>query len=402
MFTINLKEYENYEWQYVPLGHQMEDETRAVIYDISDWITELGNGVVNIAVLRPGEIVPYLASNVSVTDGIITWVLTQTETAVAGEGLCEIRYYPTGSSGEYTDLAKSKLFRTMVEKSLTTTGEPPLPPTDWLEQIRTEASRLIREMSILFSEAQSLSTAQKQRAAQNLGLGITDDAPANNREYVRKNHAWAEVTGGSGGIPEPPSGDEYAYYARYNYSGTQGWAKVAEISSDFGAPWIKNEKFTFTFEDGTTRNYWLVYQYCLLKGTLILMADRSYKKIEDVEVGDMVMDYEMIPQMVTFSQKGEELHADKYDVWNFDNGKCIKTVNRHRLYNIEHQRMMYMDEWQIGERGVYEDGSIVELISHEEVVEDCLHFTIFTTNNSYYADGFLCGNRHTPEIHIEV
>ena len=37
----------------------------------------------------------------------------------------------------------------------------------------------------------------------------------------------------------------------------------------------------------------------------------------------------------------------EYDIWTFADGTIVKTVHRHRLYNIDRQAMVNMDEWKI-------------------------------------------------------
>ena len=62
--------------------------------------------------------------------------------------------------------------------------------------------------------------------------------------------------------------------------------------------------------------------------------------------------------------------------------------------------MVYMDEWKIGEHDRRRDGVLVTLISHENVEETVNHYTIFTKNQNYFANGLLSGNRYTKHINF--
>lgn len=143
--------------------------------------------------------------------------------------------------------------------------------------------------------------------------------------------------------------------------------------------------------------------YCLTGDTLITMADGSEKRIDSIVVGDKVLaldpealDY--VEDVVTVADANEKNIADKYDIWLFADGSIVKTVHRHRLYNIEKQAMVYMDEWSIGDHAFDKDGASVELISHDTVIEEVRHYTIFTEKQNYFVNGLLAGNRFTKPM----
>lgn len=145
-----------------------------------------------------------------------------------------------------------------------------------------------------------------------------------------------------------------------------------------------------------------IYQdACLSKGTLISMADGSKKPVEEIEEGDMVLGITGA-QRVRKSQKGTHLYIDFTDFWTFSDGTEIKTTGRHEFYNYENQKMMYLDEWNIGDHAVKEDGTLVALAEHIREDIPCHHFSLWTDEGeNYYANGLLAGNRFTPEIIIK-
>ena len=91
---------------------------------------------------------------------------------------------------------------------------------------------------------------------------------------------------------------------------------------------------------------------------------------------------------------------DNFDVWIFDDGTIIKTVHRHRFYNVERNAMVYMDEWNIGDHAIKMDGTKVALVNHVNVQEEVRHYTIFTKHQNYFVNGLLSGNRYTKRLFI--
>nr|DAP17868.1 MAG TPA: Hint (Hedgehog/Intein) domain N-terminal region [Caudoviricetes sp.] len=149
-----------------------------------------------------------------------------------------------------------------------------------------------------------------------------------------------------------------------------------------------------------------VQNICLTGDTLITLADGTTKRIDTITLADMVLAYN--PETMTL-EADEIIYCDSdkikthdnFDVWTFDDGTIIKTVHRHRFYNVERNAMVYMDKWKIGEHGRRKDGVLVTLVSHENVKETVNHYTIFTKNQNYFANGLLSGNRYTKRLFIE-
>ena len=145
---------------------------------------------------------------------------------------------------------------------------------------------------------------------------------------------------------------------------------------------------------------------CLLKGTIITMADGSFKEISTIKVGDKVLSInpetgEQEEDEVVYSDGTEKKYADSYDLWEFSNNYTVRTAHHHRFYNVERQAFVYMDEFNVGEHTIDEKGNQIALQKHTNLVRQARHFTIATKNwNNYFANGLLCGNRKSSEIHI--
>lgn len=145
---------------------------------------------------------------------------------------------------------------------------------------------------------------------------------------------------------------------------------------------------------------------CLLKGTIITMADGSFKEISTIKVGDKVLSLnpetgEQEEDDVVYSDGTEKKYADSYDLWEFENNYVVRTTHHHRFYNVERQAFVYLDEFNIGEHTVDYKGNQIALQKHTNLVRQSRHFTIATKNwNNYFANGMLCGNRLSSEIHL--
>lgn len=144
---------------------------------------------------------------------------------------------------------------------------------------------------------------------------------------------------------------------------------------------------------------------CLTGDTLITLANGAQKRIDELTLQDKVLAIDLetskfVSDEITYTDSTEHKTYTEYDKWTFSDGTIVKTVHRHRFYNVEKQAMVYMDEWNIGEHAVKQNGERIVLISHENVKEEVKHYTIFTKHQNYFANGLLSGNRHTAELHL--
>ena len=144
---------------------------------------------------------------------------------------------------------------------------------------------------------------------------------------------------------------------------------------------------------------------CLTGDTLITLADGTTKRIDTITLADRVLAYN--PETMTLeADEITRCDSDKiktygeYDIWTFDDDTVVKTVHRHRFYNVERNAMVYMDEWNIGDHAIKMDGTKVALVNHVNVQEEVRHYTIFTKHQNYFVNGLLSGNRYTKRLFI--
>ena len=174
-------------------------------------------------------------------------------------------------------------------------------------------------------------------------------------------------------------------------------------------PNISNKELTDNY-------YWISYFYtkCLTPDTLIDVEEidekgkkrRRRKKLKDIKVGDKVIcinPFTLELDTDTVVECDGEMNKKHtcYDNWYFSDETIITTIHRHRFYNVENKKFMYMEEWNIGYHGLNINNEKIELIKHEHIEEEINHCTLFTEKyNNYFANGLLSGNRKSKNINL--
>lgn len=143
---------------------------------------------------------------------------------------------------------------------------------------------------------------------------------------------------------------------------------------------------------------------CLRGDTLVTMADGSYKRLDNIELGDMILAYDWSTMKLGAH---EVLKTNKYDDWNwanesvlytFDDGTELEVMNHHKFYNVEHKCFMNMSEWQIGEHTLKEDGTRPALVSIQDLHERKQHYTLSILGGvNYFANGLISGDSIAPK-----
>ena len=143
---------------------------------------------------------------------------------------------------------------------------------------------------------------------------------------------------------------------------------------------------------------------CLTGDTLITMYNGKKKRIDELKFGDEILSFNpasglLEKDIVYYTDSDQVKIHDHYDKYTFEDGTVIKTVHRHRFYNVDLQRMVHMDTWNEGERAFKQDGTTPALVKKEEgIMEETRHYTLFSKNQNYFANGLLSGNRFTKKL----
>ena len=111
------------------LGRRGENLARTLVLDISDWVTLYGSGAVELVHQRSMDESPYPCA-VEQDAGLVRWAVTAADTAYAGTGKAELRYYVGDTR------AKSAAIVTSVAAAMTgDLTEAPEAVDAWLEQL---------------------------------------------------------------------------------------------------------------------------------------------------------------------------------------------------------------------------------------------------------------------------
>ena len=136
------------------------------------------------------------------------------------------------------------------------------------------------------------------------------------------------------------------------------------------------------------------------------MSNVGKKKLKDLKVGDKVISFNTETKKWEIDEVlNDDMHEVKfelsYDIWIFSDGTQITTVKKHEFYNVSQEKLMYIDEWNMGDKIYKEDGTTPSLIKHEKVQEPIRHYTLMNHNHNYIANGCLSGTREMKKIKVE-
>ena len=196
----------------------------------------------------------------------------------------------------------------------------------------------------------------------------------------------------------------------------QQLARASKIQDTFSS--VENDNIAVQFHPddiGDSKFYSCRYiSVCLSPETLIDVEEidekgkkkRKRKKLKDIRIGDKVIcvnPFTLELDTDTVVECDGEMNKKHtcYDNWYFSDGTVITTIHRHRFYNVENKKFMYMEDWNIGEHGLNINNEEIELIKHEHIEEEIKHCTLFTEKyNNYFANGLLSGNRKSKNIKL--
>lgn len=155
----------------------------------------------------------------------------------------------------------------------------------------------------------------------------------------RYDYDYQKITGYGVGIIndedlEPTSSDIYQFLNGNSYVSMGHWWK----GSKGNGPMAVTESTTST-GSGT---------FCILPGTLITMFDGSYKKVEDVKQGDLVLvfnhwtgKYDISP--VLFNDAEKPANVDVINL-EFSDGTTIGVVSEHGFFDLDLNEYVYINQ----------------------------------------------------------
>jgi hypothetical protein len=163
---------------------------------------------------------------------------------------------------------------------------------------------------------------------------------------------------------------------------------------------VDNEYYlTIVVTDGTGSDSWNIHVTindvgtCLLAGSKISMANNTYKNIEDVKVGDLVISYDdsngaFSTSVVTktTSHKPEEM-TNYYVIIN----NCLRITPNHRIF--VNGDWVQSGNVKIGDVLLDSSGKATPVYSIEKIYEKVPTYNLEIANtHSFFADGILVHN----------
>lgn len=167
------------------------------------------------------------------------------------------------------------------------------------------------------------------------------------------------------------------------------------------------------FAAGATRTNTLVYYYCFKQGTLITLADRTTKKVEDITYDDNLLVWNFYEGKFDSAKpmwiKKPEI-ASEYNLCKFSNGVEVGFVGQggsqgyHRIYNDEAKCFTHtgVKDTPIGTTTFAEDSTMPKLVSQEVVKEKVTFYNIITDKHyNLFANGILTSCRLSNKYEIK-
>lgn len=111
------------------MGQQGEKNVTSFEFNLSSWKTLYPNGIITLAVIRPGETENDAYSPAQITidvNGILTWTIDEVDTSLYGRGSFSFAIV------DVQHILKSKVVETIIIENLNITGVPPQALTQWL------------------------------------------------------------------------------------------------------------------------------------------------------------------------------------------------------------------------------------------------------------------------------
>lgn len=156
----------------IQIGRCGENKAKTIVFDISEERSLYGDGEVILLHKRCGDAAPY-PCKVTVDGDKVNWIVTQADTAIAGEGICELQYHV----GE--TCAKPRIWQTIVAFSIGEGADPPEPQPEWIKEVY-EAGEAAQEAAERAEEAANVTANPPKLSPTNTWL-VWDNEK---REYV--------------------------------------------------------------------------------------------------------------------------------------------------------------------------------------------------------------------------
>lgn len=129
---------------------------------------------------------------------------------------------------------------------------------------------------------------------------------------------------------------------------------------------------------------------CLSGDTLITLADRTERRLDELTGTELVLGGDMCPARILRLARG--LWSDRHTLYHFDDKTVIDETHEHRFFNVEQGFWQKLKNWRVGDHAKRLDGGAPALVSVEPKEERAEMFGIWVERGSYWANGLLSGD----------
>lgn len=159
MITIDVSQCCN---EPIMIGRQKENEVIQIEFDFSVWAEDYGEGNFTLTAMRSGETIPYDVVGLEVNDEThkAIWTVSDADNAINGYGEVQANY------NKDSKVKESAIVATYSGRSLPTSGDPPSPLDDWMDNLRDIKTEAIEQTEAIKNEAVLQTTQIKNEAVQ--------------------------------------------------------------------------------------------------------------------------------------------------------------------------------------------------------------------------------------------
>lgn len=174
-----------------------------------------------------------------------------------------------------------------------------------------------------------------------------------------------------------PAGNEYLLESSWNRSGTPYEKFMVQAGTDDA-----NGKLSVNVNTYEAK--------CLSGDTLITLADRTERRLDELTGSELVLGGDMCPARILRLARG--LWSDRHTLYHFDDETVIDETHEHRFFNVEQGFWQKLKNWHVGDHAKRLDGGAPALVSVEPKEERAEMFGIWVERGSYWANGLLSGD----------
>lgn len=152
----------------VLIGYQGENQARCMVFDLTKYIEQFGEGTFTISHIRQDDTAPYLVAHTDLLDNQAIWEIDSTDTAKVGYGVVQLAYVVDDV------ICKTAQYRTTVLDANGTTGEYPDPYENMLDQMAAYAAAAAQSEGNAAdsAEAAAQSAADAEQSATDLQVAV--------------------------------------------------------------------------------------------------------------------------------------------------------------------------------------------------------------------------------------